>query len=100
MGGFFSAIAGVWVRPMALYPPWERLTTTAPGVVVPRPASYHLVFTPPEAGPGPLEPVRSEIRWLDYQSARDEGHSDDEISRFLAEAQQKHKEVYISRQDY
>jgi hypothetical protein len=94
------AIAGVLVIAMALYPPWERLTTSAPGVVIPRPAGYHLIFLPPEANPGPIQPARSEIRWFDYQSARDGGYSDDEIARFLAEAQQNRKEVYISREDY
>jgi hypothetical protein len=95
---FVLAIAGLLVVVMALFPPWERVATTAPGVVVVRPAGYQWIFTPPE--PAPPEPARSEIRWFDYESARDEGHTDDEIARFLSEAQQAHKGVYISKEDY
>jgi hypothetical protein len=98
MRRFVLAIAGLLVIVMALFPPWERVATTAPGVVVVRPAGYQWIFTPPE--PAPPEPARSEIRWFDYESARDEGHTDDEIARFLSEAQQVHKGVYISKEDY
>jgi len=94
------AIAGLLVTGMALFPPWERVTTTAPGVVAVRPAGYRWIFTPPEASLAPLQAPRSEIRWFDYESARDEGHTDDEIARFLSEAQQEHREVYISKEDY
>ena len=100
MRRFVLAIAGLLVIAMALFPPWERVATTAPGVVVVRPAGYRWIFTPPEASPAPPEPARSEIRWFDYESARDEGHTDDEIARFLSEAQQKHQAVYISKEDY
>jgi len=98
MRRFVLAIAGLLVMVMALFPPWERVATTAPGVVVVRSAGYQWIFTPPE--PAPPEPARSEIRWFDYESARDEGHTDDEIALFLSGAQQEHKGIYISKEDY
>ena len=83
MRRFVLAIAGLLVIAMALFPPWERVATTAPGVVVVRPAGYRWIFTPPEASPAPPEPARSEIRWFDYESARDEGHTDGDPLGFI-----------------
>jgi len=95
------AAAGLLVIAMAVFPPWERVTTTAPGVTVARPAGYHPIFAPPAPEPAALEPTRpSGIRWFDYQSARDEGHTDDEIAQFLGEAQQKHEPTFIRAEDY
>ena len=65
------AVAGVLVIAMAVFPPWERVTTTAPGVTVTRPAGYHPIYAPPASEPAALEPPQpSGIRWFDYQSAR------------------------------
>ncbi|HXL14770.1 MAG TPA: hypothetical protein VN972_01695 [Methylomirabilota bacterium] len=95
------AVAGVLVIAMAVFPPWERVTTTAPGVTVTRPAGYHPIYAPPASEAAALEPPQpSGIRWFDYQSARDEGHSDDEIAQFLGEAQQKHEPTFIRVEDY
>ncbi len=92
---------GYYRVPMALFPPWERVTTMAPGITVTRPAGYHPIFAPPAPEPAALEPAQpSGIRWFDYQSSRDEGHSDDEIAQFLGEAQQKHEPILIRAEDY
>ncbi len=93
-------IVGLGVIAMALYPPWERVGTTASGVIIARPAGYGWIFAPPPANSSPSEPTRTEIRWFDYQSARDAGYSDDEIANFLSGELQKGEEVYISREDY
>jgi len=93
--------AGVLVIAMAVVPPWERVTTTAPGVTVTRPAGYHPIFAPPPPEPVAVEPAQpSGVRWFDYQSARDEGHTDDEIAQFLGETQQKHEPTFIRAEDY
>lgn len=95
------AVAGVLVIAMAVFPPWERVTTTSPGVTVARPAGYHPIFAPPAPEAAAPEPAQlSGIRWFDYQSARDEGHSDDEIAQFLGEAQQKREPIFIRAEDY
>jgi hypothetical protein len=95
------ALAGVLVVAMAVFPPWERVTTSAPGITVVRPAGYHPIFAPPVSEPAAVEPPQpSGIRWFDYQSARDEGHSDDEIAQFLGAAQQKSEPIFIRAEDY
>jgi len=101
MRRLLTAVAGILVVAMALFPPWERVTTTAPGVMVARPAGYHPIFAPPAPEAAVSESVQpSGIRWFDYQSARDEGHSDEEIAQFLGEAQQKREPTFIRAEDY
>src|SRR5262245_34464956 len=95
------ALSGALVVAMAVLPPWERVTTTAPGVTVTRPAGYHPIFAPPAPEPEAAEPAQpSGDRWFDYQSARDEGHTDDEIAQFLGEAQRKQTPIFIRAEDY
>jgi|GEM_PF-2613176 len=94
------ALAGVLVVAMTVLPPWERVTTTAPGVTVTRPAGYHLIFAPPAPEPAVETAKPSGERWFDYQSARDEGHADDEIAQFLGEAQRKGSPIFIRAEDY